>query len=81
MKLLDWNTSPEDVLEEFPMLENMTVPELVIMKDGCEEIPEDAPFVRAIDILLKHVAEGRYYVPDDEDDDFPGGSRARQPVV
>lgn len=81
MELLDLNTSSADVLSAFPMLEEMTVSALLAMRDDCLEIEEDAPFVRAIDILLKRVDEGTYYVPDDDDDDFPGRSRELQPVV
>lgn len=74
MELLDWDASAEEVLLNFSMLEDMTVDELKMMKEGCEEITEDAPFVRAIEILLKHVENGTYYVPDEEDDDNPGGA-------
>lgn len=70
MNLLDWSTAPQDILSDFPMLEDATASELAVMKEGCSE--EDAPFVRAIDILLKHIELGTYYVPTTDDDDFPG---------
>lgn len=68
--MLSWDTPYKKVLEEFPMLEGMNIPELILMKHGCEDIEEDAPFVRAIDILLKHSGD---------DDAF--GSRTLEPVV
>lgn len=55
MRLLKWNTPTPEVLEEFPMLEGMTESELRLMAEDCMYIPEDAPFVRAIQVILKNM--------------------------
>ncbi|HET8708967.1 MAG TPA: hypothetical protein VFL85_01660 [Candidatus Saccharimonadales bacterium] len=63
MELLDWSASKDDVLESFPMLEGLTESELRTMRIDCFGIPEDEPFVRAIDILLKRMDEGGDLIP------------------
>lgn len=67
MNLLDWDTPAEKVLEEFPMLEDMGRSSLVSMKNDCEDTPGDEPFVRAIDILLKHIEDGSYFGPEEDE--------------
>lgn len=50
------------------MLEDMGKSSLISMKDDCEDIVGDEPFVRAIDILLKHI-EDETYIASEEDED------------
>lgn len=69
MKMLDMSSTAEQVLEEFPMLDGASVPELILMRSDCEEIPEDEPFVRAIDILMARIEDGSYHTDDDEGDE------------
>lgn len=63
--MLDPNTSVEKILEDFPMLKDVTYLELSIMKEDSVESPEDEILVSAIDILIKNMDSGSYKVDDE----------------
>lgn len=75
--LLDWDTSADKVLEEFPMLQGATEAEISLMKSMAEDVEaldEDVAMVRAIEILAKRHEEGSYNYHDDTE----GGAMVRE---